>query len=213
MATGVEELVDMLFDMIDEAKNAPLSSEKCIIERDKALDLLDDIKAQFPVELAEARKILNARNEYVAAAKREADEIRKRAEIEAGQMVSEDRVMNQARQKANELVAQAEVKAKEVRRAANEYCEDVLRRTEEALSDAHSEMRQVRSRFRLRRGRLHLNALSRRQQPHVRCGGRPVTVGGGRVDIKIFLRPRAGMHRMPARFFLSLKYKILWSWR
>ena len=140
MATGVEELVDMLFDMIDEAKNAPLSSEKCIIERDKALDLLDDIKAQFPVELAEARKILNARNEYVAAAKRE--------EIEAGQMVSEDRVMNQARQKANELVAQAEVKAKEVRRAANEYCEDVLRRTEEALSDAHSEMRQVRSRFR-----------------------------------------------------------------
>lgn len=57
MATGVEELVDMLFDMIDEAKNAPLSSEKCIIERDKALDLLDDIKAQFPVELAEARKI------------------------------------------------------------------------------------------------------------------------------------------------------------
>ena len=148
MATGVEELVDMLFDMIDEAKNAPLSSEKCIIERDKALDLLDDIKAQFPVELAEARKILNARNEYVAAAKREADEIRKRAEIEAGQMVSEDRVMNQARQKANELVAQAEVKAKEVRRAANEYCEDVLRRTEEALSDAPSEMRQVRSRFR-----------------------------------------------------------------
>ena len=26
MATGVEELVDMLFDMIDEAKNAPLTS-------------------------------------------------------------------------------------------------------------------------------------------------------------------------------------------
>ena len=83
MATGVEELVDMLFDMIDEAKNAPLSNGKCVIERDKALDLLDDIKAQFPVELAEARKILNARNEYVAAAKREAEEIRKRAEIEA----------------------------------------------------------------------------------------------------------------------------------
>lgn len=148
MATGVEELVDMLFDMIDEAKNAPLSGEKCVIERDKALDLLDDIKAQFPVELAEARKILNARSEYVAAAKREADEIRKRAEIEASQLINEDKVMNLARQKANELVAQAEVKAKEVRRAANEYCEDVLRRTEDALADAHSEMKQVRSRFR-----------------------------------------------------------------
>ena len=147
MATGVEELVDMLFDMIDEAKNAPLSNGKCVIERDKALDLLDDIKAQFPVELAEARKILNARNEYVAAAKREADEIRKRAEIEAKQMVDENQLMSQARQRANEMVAQAEGKAKEVRHAANEYCEDVLRRTAEALADAHSEMNQVRARF------------------------------------------------------------------
>ena len=44
MATGIEELIDVLFTMIDEAKNAPLSSEKCIIERDRALDILDDIK-------------------------------------------------------------------------------------------------------------------------------------------------------------------------
>ncbi|MGN0984979.1 MAG: hypothetical protein ACI4OU_00645 [Candidatus Enterenecus sp.] len=152
MATAVNELLDMLFDMIDEAKNAPLSSDKCVIERDKALDLVEDIKAQFPVELAEARKILNARSEYVAAAKREADEIRKRAEIEANQMVSEAQVMNQARQKANELMAQAEQKAKEVRRSANEYCEDVLRRAEEALADAHEEMRQTHTRFRTAMG-------------------------------------------------------------
>ena len=148
MATGVDELLDMLFDMIDEAKNAPLSSDKCVIERDKALDLIEDIKAQFPVELAEAKKILNARSEYVAAAKREADEIRKRAEIEASQMVNEAQGMNQARAKANDLMAQAEQKAKEVRRSANEYCVDILRRTEEALADAHEEMRQTHSRFR-----------------------------------------------------------------
>ena len=148
MATAVDELLDMLFDMIDEAKNAPLSSDKCVIERDKALDLVEDIKAQFPVELAEAKKILNARNEYVAAAKREADEIRKRAEIEASQLVNEAQVMNQARAKANEMMAQAEQKAREVRRSANEYCVDILRRTEEALADAHEEMRQTHTRFR-----------------------------------------------------------------
>ena len=148
MATGVDEMLDMLFEMVDEAKNAPLSSEKCIIERDKALDLIEDIKAQFPVELAEAKKILNARNEYVAAAKREADEIRKRAEIEANQMVSEAPIMNKARQKANELMAQAEQDAKKVRRSANEYCLDILRRTEEALADAHDEMHQTHARFR-----------------------------------------------------------------
>ena len=35
MASGVEELLDMLFEMIDEAKNAAFSNDKCIIERDR----------------------------------------------------------------------------------------------------------------------------------------------------------------------------------
>lgn len=30
MASGVEELLDMLFEMVDEAKNMPLSSDKCV---------------------------------------------------------------------------------------------------------------------------------------------------------------------------------------
>ena len=70
MATGVEELLDMLYELIDEAKSVPLASDKCIIERDKALDLLDDIKAQFPMELSEAKKLIAARTDYIASAKR-----------------------------------------------------------------------------------------------------------------------------------------------
>ena len=70
MATGVEELLDMLFEMIDEAKSMPLSSDKCILERDKALDLLDEIRAQFPMELAEAKKLIAARTEYIASRRR-----------------------------------------------------------------------------------------------------------------------------------------------
>ena len=69
MASGVEELLDMLFEMIDEAKNAPLSSDKCVIERDRALDLIDDIRSQFPMELSEAKKMMANRAELVASAK------------------------------------------------------------------------------------------------------------------------------------------------
>ena len=31
MASGVEELMDLLYQLIDEAKGVPLSSDKCII--------------------------------------------------------------------------------------------------------------------------------------------------------------------------------------
>ena len=148
MATGVEELVEMLFSMIDEAKSVPLSSEKCIIERDKALDLLDDIKAQFPMELGEAKKLLAARTDYIASAKREAELIRQQAEEQAKQMVAEDKLLAQARERGNQMLKQAEEQSRELRRAANEYCEDTLRRTEEAVAEAYDEIKKSRARFR-----------------------------------------------------------------
>ena len=126
MASGVEELLDMLFEMIDEAKSLPLSSDKCIVERDKALDLLDEIRAQFPMELAEAKKLIAARTEYIASAKREAELIRKQAEDQAKQMLAQDELMAQAKQKGNEMIRTAEERSRELRRAANEYCEDVM---------------------------------------------------------------------------------------
>ena len=52
----------MLFDMIDEAKSAPLSSEKCLINRDEALDLIDEIRAQLPAELKRAQELIRAKD-------------------------------------------------------------------------------------------------------------------------------------------------------
>lgn len=159
MATGVEELLDMLYEMIDEAKGVPLSGDKCMVERDKALDILDDVRAQFPVEFAEARKLLATRNDYLAAAKREAELIRKQAEEQAKQMVGQDQVMTRAKQQSGELMRQseqkatdvtrqAEAQARELRRAAESYCDDLLRRAEEAVAEAGREISQSRAAFR-----------------------------------------------------------------
>ena len=41
----VQRLLDMLYGMIDEAKSAAFSSDKCGISRDEGLDLLDEIHA------------------------------------------------------------------------------------------------------------------------------------------------------------------------
>ena len=148
MASGVEELLDMLFEMIDEAKRAPLSNDKCLIERDQALDLIDDIRSQFPMELTEARKMMARRAEMEADAKRKADSIVRTAEERAKQLLATDTIALQARQRANEMVRQAEERSRDLKRSANEYCEDALRRTEEAVAEAYNEIKQSRSRFR-----------------------------------------------------------------
>lgn len=147
MASGVEELLDMLFEMIDDAKNAPLSSDKCVIERDRALDLIDDVRSQFPIELSEARRIMNRRAEMEAESKQRAENILKAAEERVRQMISEDSITQQARQRANEMMQQAEERSRDLKRSANEYCEDALRRTEEAVAEAYDEIKKSRARF------------------------------------------------------------------
>lgn len=148
MDNEVLELVEMLYTMVTEAWGVPLGNEKCIVERDKVLNLLDEIKAQLPVELAEAKRLVSARDEFVSNAKREADAIRKAAEERARQLVEEQEVVRIARAHANEMMSTAESKSRELRRVANEYADDALRRTEEAISTALNEVRGNRSRFR-----------------------------------------------------------------
>ena len=166
MASGVEELLDMLFEMIDEAKNAPLSSDKCVIERDRALDLIDDIRSQFPMELAEAKKMMARRAELESESKRRAESIVKAAEERARQIMSEESITLQAKQRANEMVQQAEERSRELKRSANEYCEDALRRTEEAVAEAYNEIKQSRARFRA--------AASSTAGGQTSSGGRPM---------------------------------------
>jgi len=148
MASGVNELLDMLFDMIEEAKNVPLSGDRCMVERSEALDLIDEIRNAFPMELAEARKIISARNDYLASAKREGDLIIQQAKEKAEQLVAEDQLLAAAKRESEEMRRAAEAKARELRLAANRYCDDALRRTEEAVAEAYDEIKKSRTRFR-----------------------------------------------------------------
>ncbi len=152
MENDVLELVEMLYTMVTEAWGVPLGNEKCIVERDKVLNLLDEIKAQLPAEVAEARRLVNARNEFIGNAKREADAIRKAAEDRARELVEEQEIVVAAKTRSNEVLAQAESRTRELYRVANEYVDDALRRTEDAINSALSEVRQSRSSFRAAAG-------------------------------------------------------------
>ena len=141
-------MLNMLHAMITEAWGVPLGAEKCIIERDKALDILDEIRGQFPTEIAEAKRLLDARADFINNAKREAETIKRSAEERARQLIDEQEIVKIARTRSNEMLNHAETSSTELRRAANEYVDDAMHRTEEALTAALDEIRQSRQRFR-----------------------------------------------------------------
>ena len=118
MDNEVMELIDQLYTMVSEAWGVPLGNEKCIVERDQVLEILDEIKTAMPVELSEAKRLVSARDEFINNAKREAEGIRNQAEERARALVDDQEIVRIAKARSNEMLASTQAKADALRRAS-----------------------------------------------------------------------------------------------
>jgi F0F1-type ATP synthase membrane subunit b/b' len=143
----IEDLITSLYDMVQDARALPLAADKCILERDKALDLLDEIIAQLPAELKQSRTIVESRNELIGQARREAENIIHRAREEAEMLVSQQAIYQEAKRQCTELVEETKSQIDQLQQASNEYMEDALRRTEEAIMQSLGEVQETRAKF------------------------------------------------------------------
>lgn len=145
---NLEDLIGSLYDMVQDARALPLGADKCILERDRVLDLLDEILAQMPVELKQSRTIVESRNELINQARREAEGIIRQAQEQAKQMVTREQIYIEAKRRAEEMVNQTQNRIKELRKVGNDYMDAALRRTEEAIAQSLNDVRETRVKFR-----------------------------------------------------------------
>ncbi len=146
-AQHIEDIITVLYDTIQDARSMPLAADKCIVERDKVLDLLDEIIAQLPTELKESRSIVESRNELIGQARREAEMIVRQAQEQANQLVAQEAIYQEAQRRCHELVAQNQQRLAELRRVSNEYMDDALRQTEETIAKSLADVRDTRMKF------------------------------------------------------------------
>ena len=143
----IEEMINTLYDYIQDAKGLPLGADRCVLEREKALDMLDEIIASMPADLKQARTIVESRNELISQARREAESIVRQAQEEAKQLVSKEAVYQEAKRQCQEMVLQTQIRMAELRKVSNEYMDDALRRTEDAIAQSLAEVRDTRVKF------------------------------------------------------------------
>ena len=141
------ELLDILYGMVTEAWGVPLGNDKCIIEREKAIEIINEIKANLPTAIAEAKRLVSARDEFIGNAKREAEALRKTAEEKAKVMIEEQEVVRVAKVRSTEMISSAELKSRELRRVASEYVDNIMRQTEESMSQALTTIQTAHSSF------------------------------------------------------------------
>ncbi len=143
----IEDIITTLYDMVQDARALPLGADKCILERDKVLDMLDEIIAQLPAELKQSRTIVESRNELIGQARREAESIIRKAQDEAEHLVSQQTIYLEAKRQCAEMVEKTKLQIAGLRKASNEYMDESLRATEEAIAKALAEVKETRSRF------------------------------------------------------------------
>ncbi len=116
----------MLDELLDRAWNLPLTGGRCVVDADKVRDLIDDIRLNIPSEIKQAKAIVSDRTDIISGAKKEAESIIRKAEDRARSLVAQEQVV----------------------KAAQEFSDNCLYKTEEVLVKSLTEIKATRQAFR-----------------------------------------------------------------
>lgn len=144
---NITALLDILREEFEVAGTMPLSN-KVVIDRDKCLDIVNDILDNLPKELIDADTILNEKNQIIYDAEREAESIVEDANGKVDQLVDQDEITKLAYEKSEQLLKNAQHQAEEIRLSANEYVEDILADLESYIQRNLDIVRQNRTQMR-----------------------------------------------------------------
>jgi F0F1-type ATP synthase membrane subunit b/b' len=145
-AVDTEELVLRVRDHIESARSMPMSAS-VMVNREELLVLLDDAVASLPEELRQARWLLKERDEFLAKARREAEDIIDAGRAQAERMVERTEVVREARRRAQQLVDNAEAEARAIKHEAEDYIDQKLAAFEVVLDRTMQAVQKGRERL------------------------------------------------------------------
>ena len=145
---NINELLDTIEDALEEGANVPLSGGKKIVNAEQIRDYLDEIRENLPGELRQAQQIVNDRAQIVDMANAQAQAIVKKAEERARILVSEAEIVKAAQQRAGEITSAAQSEARTLRQTVTDYCDNMLRNTEETMAENAAQVKKVRANLR-----------------------------------------------------------------
>ena len=140
----VEDLIDELTDVLEKGWHLPFARGKSFIDSEDAKQILDEIREPIQSEGRKAKAIVADRAQIISEAQREAETIVRVAEEKAKALVNQEEIVRQAQAKANDIMAQTQEKFRSMQKASNDYVEDLLRRTDDAMSANLAELRKTR---------------------------------------------------------------------
>lgn len=140
----VEEILEELEELVKDAWSLPLTGGKGFINIERVNELISEIRDELPNELRQAKAIIADRSQIINEAKEESETIVASAEKKAKFMVERDEIVKQAQKMSEEMIMDSKIKAREIKQATNAYIDEIIKRTDDTLTEAVAELRKTR---------------------------------------------------------------------
>ena len=128
----IQFLVERLEALVVNGQKLPMTS-KVILEQAAILDLIDQMRVAIPEEVKQARRIVQESERVVQKAREEGEQIIGAAQEQAAILLQDQSILRDAESRAGDIEKQAQTKADETMRGADQYASDVLIRLESDL--------------------------------------------------------------------------------
>ncbi len=128
----IQHLVDRLEDLIDEGRHIPLS-RYTLIDEERALELIDQMRISIPEEIEKARRVLQQRDRVMAQANEEAERLVNLAKEQGDALISREAIAQAAQSRAANIIEQARREAEAIQADADRYVMEVLSKLESEL--------------------------------------------------------------------------------
>lgn len=122
----IQHLVDRLEDLIDEGRHMPMS-KYTLIDEERALEIIDQMRISIPEEIEKAARILAQRDRILAQAHEEAARIAQAEREKWAQRIDNEAAVQAARSQAMNIIEQAKQDAEQITLEADDYALNVFR--------------------------------------------------------------------------------------
>ena len=126
------QLIDRLEELFNESKNIPLT-RNVMVDEDRMLDIIDQMRITIPEEVKKAQQLLGQRDRVLAQAQEEANRTIELARQKSEELITKDTVAQDARRRADQIIAQSRVEAENIRADADDYAMNSLLQLEAEL--------------------------------------------------------------------------------
>jgi len=140
------EIIDKIEELLDKGKKVPFTSN-IMISENEIYEILDELRNVLPEEFRQARWIVKEREGMIEESKRQSDRIIREAKERAEMLVNEAEILKNAKRQAENLLSIAEAKSRTIRLEAEDYADEKLAGLEAALHKILAAIERGREQF------------------------------------------------------------------